>query len=97
VLKVPVNPAAVHAVRAFATDIPTTSGTFRQEGVGCGVGSGVGAGVGLGVRTGLGVGAAVGRAVGRGVARGVAGTGGPARPAGAIGVDAGRTVGVPGG
>ena len=49
--KVPVNPAPLQALRAFATVRPTMFGTVWQAGagVGVGVGTGVGGGVGTGV------------------------------------------------
>lgn len=71
----PVNPAAVHAARAFGTVEPTSWGTTAQTGVvvGLGVGVGVGFGAGFGAGVGLRVGAGVGAAVGAGVAPGVGG------------------------
>jgi hypothetical protein len=99
-LKVPVNPAPLHALRAFATVRPTMFGTVWQAGVGVGVGAGVGVGggVGAGVGVGVGVGGGVacgGVAVGGGIAvrAGVAPGGGGVLPGGSVGVAAGRDVG----
>jgi len=77
-----VNPAACHAVLAFASVRPTRSGTVAQAGVGVGagvaVGFGVGVGVGLGVGLGVGVGVGVGFGVGvKAVAWEIGGVGAP--------------------
>ena len=73
-LNAPVKPAAVQAVLAFATVLPTRFGTVVQAGVGAGVGADVGAGVGIGVEAGVPVG--LGERVGGGVGEGVRVSGG---------------------
>jgi hypothetical protein len=73
--KDPVNPAPLHAARAFETVSPTRPGTSRHSGVGVGVGAGGGgAVVGLGVLGGVGDGVVSGAGVGSGGAVSGSGT-----------------------
>jgi hypothetical protein len=86
-VKAPVKPAAVQALRAFDTVMPTRFGTVLQAGGGVGVGVGVGVGCGVGI----GVGGGVTCGVGVGVAVGLAVRGAAVVP-GAVGIASGRVV-----
>jgi len=69
-MNAPLNPAVFHAARAWATVMPTRSGTISQVGVGVGAGVPVGDGVGVGPSLGAGVtgGDVNGEGVGTGIA-----------------------------